>query len=63
MKFATTWTRAARADYFASVDFLLQLRFRTSVAERLAESVVTAAWRAGFSPRECVEWLAAVDGL
>lgn len=62
-KLAPTWTRAPRSDYFTAVDFLLQRRFGTTVAERLAEGVVTAAWRAGYSPRECVEWLAEVDGL
>ena len=63
MSLAILQRRGSRSQFAQSVDFLLQRRFASSIALQHADEVVTAAWRAGYSPRECVDWLAEVDGL
>lgn len=57
------WKNESPAAYLAVVESQLQGQYRTTVAELYAENAVRACQLAGFSPRECVEWLARVEGL
>jgi len=63
MKLTRLPGRPPHAAYACAVDYLLQRRYGTTVAAQSAEQMVAVAWRAGLSPRECADWLAALDGL
>lgn len=54
---------ASSLEYRARVDAILKSRFCTSIRDLSAESVVEAARFAEYSPKECVDWLAMIDGL
>lgn len=52
-----------QTDYAKAVDFLLERCYGTTIAARFAERWVEAARHAGYSPSECADWLAEVEGL
>ena len=63
MTFASNLDQAPETSYAQDVDVLLEHRYGMTIAVLFADNVVEAARRAGYSPTECADWLAEVDGL
>lgn len=57
------WQTLSPLWYQRAVDRHLKADHGTDSGALLAENVVSAAQRAGYSPLECASWLARVDGL
>jgi len=57
------WRYAPAAVYLDAVNARLRARFGLTAAALFAESAVRAAQLAGYTPQQCVDWLASVEGL